>query len=462
MEDLLPIPAEWPQAEALFRMQMVAPLIDPLSTLDEKTQWRRFVTSREHKLPGGETRRIGERTLRRWVAQYRQAGWQALQRQPRPNRGAPSKIAPQVIERAKQLKLDDPRRSVPHIIRIIETEQEEALGIHYGSLWRHLAKAGLGGRGAAPKTGLRRFESRAPGQLWMADTKHGPYLPDPLRRDAMRKTYLIGFMDDFSRAIMHAEWFWADDIYSLEITFQKALLRKGKPQRVYVDRGLTYQSRVFRTACATLGIRHISATAYHPEGKGKLERYWLNVDNEFLLELEHSPVTTLEELNERFWAWQEEVYHRRVNSQTGSTPLARFASACPPLLEHPEKLAEVFLWRVVRTVDKTGCVSFQGNTYQIETGLEHRKVELRYHPLHLQRLQVWTGERRWADADPVDLQRARVAGVDPRHQLPDKKTPSLYLETLVRRHEARKQQLISPLQLSQDDASSRKGSGNLV
>lgn len=462
LEEPLPIPVEWPQAEALFRMQMIAPIIDPLSTPQEKTQWRKFITGREHTLPSGQKRHIGERTLRRWVEQYRLAGWSALQRQPRPDRGAPAKISPEVIERAKQLKQDDPRRSVSHIIRMIETEQEEALDIHYSSLWRHLSRAGLGGKGAAPPAGLRRFESSAPGHLWMADTKHGPSLPDPLKPECMRKTYLIGFMDDFSRAIMHAEWFWADDVYSLEITFQKALLRKGKPQRVYVDRGLTYQSRVFRTACAMLGIRHISATAFHPQAKGKLERYWLNVDNEFLVELEHSPVSTLEELNERFWAWQEEVYHRRVNSQTGSTPLARFASAAPPLLEHPERLAEVFLWRALRTVDKTGCVSFQGNTYQLEAGLERRKVEVRYHPLNLQLLQVWTGEKRWKDAVPVELHHNRVGSVNPRHQLPDKKTPSLYLEALVRQHQTRKQQLVSPLKLSQDETPSRKGGEKIV
>ena len=146
-------------------------------------------------------------------------------------------------------------------------------------------------------------------------------------------------------------WFWADDIYSLEITFQKALLRKGKPKRVYVDRGLSYQSNVFRTACAELGIRHISGTAYHPEGRGKLERFWQCVDNEFLLELKQDPVDTLEELNKRFWAWLDEVYHCRVNSETNATPLTRFTSIDLPPLEHPERLAEVFLWRDVRKVD---------------------------------------------------------------------------------------------------------------
>ena len=451
-EELLSVPASWPKAEAMFRAQIVAPLVDPLSTPEEKRQWRRFVTSREHTLPNGQVRRIAERTLRRWVAEYRQAGWRALERRPRPDKGACRKLTPEIVERAKQLKQEEPRRSVPHILSMIETERGEALDITPGALWRHLAKAGMGGRYAAPPAGLHRWEAKAPNQLWQSDVKHGPYLPDPLRPEKMRKTYLIAFLDDYSRCIMHAEWFWAEDVYSLEITFQKALLRKGKPSRVYVDRGLIYQSHVFRSACIELGVRHVSAQAYRPMGKGKIERFWLDVDREFLLELEHSPVDTLAEMNRRLWAWLEEVYHQRVHSETGQTPIARFASGHPEPLPHPDRLAELFLWRTKRTVDKTGCVRFEGNIYQLEPGLERRKVELRYHPLHLERLQVWTGDRRWADAVPLDLHSPHVQAVDPRHLLPGEKPPSLYLEALVRRHEAHKRQIVSPLQFADSEA----------
>lgn len=456
-EELLGVPADWPKADAMFRAQIIAPLVDPLSTAEEKRQWRRFITTREHTFPNGKVRRIAERTLRSWVAAYRQANWSALERRGHPNK-APRKLTPDIVERAKALKQQEPRRSVPHILRMIETEREEALDITANALWRHLAKAGLGAKGAAPPAGLHRWETKAPNQLWQSDVKHGPYLPDPVRPDKMRKTYLIAFLDDYSRCIMHAEWFWAEDIYSLEITFQKALLRKGKPCRVYVDRGMIYQSHVFRMACVELGIRHISSTAYRPNGKGKVEKFWQCVDKEFLLELEHSPVTNLDEMNQRFWAWLEEVYQQRKHSETNQTPIARFASVVTAPLPQPERLAELFLWRVKRTVDKTGCVSFEGNSYQLEPGLERRKVELRYHPLHLQRLQVWTGERRWEDAVPLDLQREHVPAVNPRHIQPGEAPPALYLEALVRRHEAHKRQIVSPLQL----AGSVERGGDLV
>lgn len=446
----MPVPPSWPQAEVLFRAQMIAPLIDPLSSAEERAAWRRWVLGRSHTLPSGELRQIGERTLRRWVEQYRKAGFVGLERARNPRKGTLRTLTPELIARAKALKQEDPRRSVPHIVRMIETEQGEALDITPSGLWRHLARAGLGSRSKSAPEGLRRWEAASANDLWQSDVKHGPHLPDPLRPDTMHKTYLIAFIDDYSRMVTHAEWHFAEDVYAMELCFQKALLRKGKPKRVYVDRGLIYQSHVFRTACAQLGIRHISATAYHPEGKGKIERFWQNVDSEFLIELEKSPVTTLYDLNERFWAWLEEIYHRRVHTSTGTTPLTRFAACKPEPLEEPERLAELFLWRQRRVIDKTGCLRFEGNLYQAGDGLEGRRVEVRFHPLHLDRLQVWAGDHRFADALPVDLNNRQMKAVNPRHSTPEQAPPSLFLETLVRRHDERKQRIVSPLQLSKD------------
>lgn len=69
--ELMPIPSSWPKAEALFRAQMVAPLVDPLSSPEERRDWRKWVLSRSHTLPNGKVRKVSERTLRGWARQYR-------------------------------------------------------------------------------------------------------------------------------------------------------------------------------------------------------------------------------------------------------------------------------------------------------------------------------------------------------------------------------------------------------
>lgn len=228
--------------------------------------------------------------------------------------------------KAMALKQEEPRRSIPQVITILERNGDVAVGtLERSTLWRQLAQKGLGGRQPLPEKPLRRFEADLPGRLYQGDVKYGPHLPDPQDPQRKRRTYLVGFLDDHSRLLTHAEFFWAEDVYALELCFQKALLRRGAPAAVYVDQGLIFPSQLFSYACAELGIQHISATAYHPQGKGKIEKYWRYVDEAFLLELRHDPVSTLAELNRRFWAWVE---GRPSATWTATTATKRYWWGC--------------------------------------------------------------------------------------------------------------------------------------
>ena len=453
MDEPLHVPAGWPQAEALFRMQLVMPLLDPLTTAEERTAWRRHVVSRLHTLPNGRARRVSERTLRRWVQQAREAGMDGLVRKPREDLGQGRKVTRQILERAVALKTEEPRRSIPHILRLMAQERGHPLDISSDALWRHLKRLGLSRREKAPKKGLRRFEALRAGDLWQCDVKHGPHLPDPAHPGRMHRAYLITFLDDFSRYCSHSEWFAAEDIFALELAFQKALIRAGRPRRVYVDRALIYQSPVFTRACAKLEIRHILGSKEHPEGRGKLERFHRTVDDEFLLELSREPVSTLEAMNQRHWAWLSEVYHNRVHSETKQTPVHRFTQGDPLPEADPVLVRELFLWEDERTVDKTGCVRFAGRRYQCVPGLEHRRVKVRYHPHRLEALQIWIDRKRYPDATPAALHTERER---PGDSVSTAGPPAAYLERLVQQHIERKRRILSPLRLAdtkEDDRS---------
>ena len=58
----------------------------------------------------------------------------------------------------------------------------------------------------------------------------------------------------------------------------KALLRTwiarfGVPDRVTTDRGAQFTSALWKELHETLGIRHLTTTAYHPEANGLIERF---------------------------------------------------------------------------------------------------------------------------------------------------------------------------------------------
>jgi putative transposase len=122
-----------------------------------------------------------------------------------------------------------------------------------------------------------------------------------------------------------------------------------------------------------------------------MERFFEFVQSDFLPEITNSSVTTLRQLNESLLAWLEVVYHRKMHSETGQAPLERFRqdSASTTRPADPERLRQAFLHRDERKVTKTATVSFKGNRYTVPAYLRGKRVELRYDPFDLTRLEVW-------------------------------------------------------------------------
>jgi putative transposase len=152
-------------------------------------------------------------------------------------------------------------------------------------------------------------------------------------------------------------------------------------------------------ACAKLGIRLIHSTPGRPQGRGKIERAFRTVREQFLVEITGDPggeggrhrVGDLLELNALFTAWVETVYHRRPHSETGTAPLARWAAGGPFALPSPAALAEAFLWEERRRVTKTATVSLHGNTYSVDPLLAGYQVALVFDPFDLTHIEVRAG-----------------------------------------------------------------------
>lgn len=64
-------------------------------------------------------------------------------------------------------------------------------------------------------------------------------------------------------------------------------------------------------------------------------------------------IKDLAEMNRLFTAWVENVYHRRVHSETKQEPLQRWMAGAPFPVPQPADLAEAFRWSEYRRVAKT-------------------------------------------------------------------------------------------------------------
>lgn len=209
----------------------------------------------------------------------------------------------------------------------------------------------------------------------------GPYLP--IGKDGEKKqVYLVLFVDDCSRYVLHGEFYPVLDHVIVEDCFRKAIQKHGVPESVYFDNGKQYRTKWMTRACSKMGIRLLYARPYSPESTGKPERLNRVVDS-FLSEASLEKPQTLYKLNELFRVWLEECYQNKPHSalEGKASPEAAYRSDKKPLrFLEPEVIANAFLHCEVRKVDKAGCISFEGKKYEVGLPFIGCTVDVIYDP----------------------------------------------------------------------------------
>jgi hypothetical protein len=230
----------------------------------------------------------------------------------------------------------------------------------------------------------------------------------PLRGRARRKTYLIGFLDDSTRVAPHGAFAHSENTRAFLPVFKQAILKRGFPQRLYVDNGAAYRSHHLALVCAKLGITLIHARPYRPQGKGKIERFFRTLRAQLLTRLTPEDTASLEALNRRLAAWLEGEYHHTPHrGLDGQTPLERWAQTADQV-RFPEPtldLDDLFLGEATRKVQKDRTVSLDGIVYEVDAALVGERVTLRYDPAAApgHPVQVWHEAESFGLAKPVDL-----------------------------------------------------------
>jgi putative transposase len=254
---------------ALFRFGVIAPLVSgPLEPAVARDN-RASILGREFEWPDGRVRRVAERTLGHWLAHYRSGGFERLIDSTRADAGTCRAIAAPVLLRAEELRREIPTRSVSTIISILRKEGfKEADALAGTTLTRHLKAKGLTRERLTQGAGdYQRFVKETANAMWQADTAHGIWLPDPYNSKKAKRTKLIIFLDDASRLIPHAQFYFDEQLPSLIDCFRKALLKRGKVRKLLFDNAFIFHSTTIQCMCAELGIGISFAAPYSPSTK---------------------------------------------------------------------------------------------------------------------------------------------------------------------------------------------------
>ena len=166
---------------------------------------------------------------------------------------------------------------------------------------------------------------------------------------------------------------------------------RGVPIRLYIDNAKIYRSQQLARIAASLGTLIVHTPPYQPEGRGKIERYFRTVRDQFLTNLDPKQSLSLEELNDRLWTWIENAYHRAEHSALGSTPLLRWQRDIEHVRQLPPAtdLRRLFFYRLDRLVRRDCTFLLHNRFYEAPPHLPGETIEVRFDPLDAAEVEIY-------------------------------------------------------------------------
>jgi putative transposase len=400
---------------ALHRWAVIAEAAGNRLTAAERGALVRQIAAREHQHPDGSRRRYSRGTIDRWIRAWKSGGLEALRPSPRADTGT-VRAHPELFAEAAALRLELPGRSAAQIASILY--HRHGIKVAERTIRAQLRRAGLHRQALAaePKT-FGRYEAARPNERWITDVLVGPWVPFPKREGSVRaRLFLI--VDDHSRLLVDGRFFAHENARACQDLLRRAITRRGVPDVLYADNGAPFSNAWLARSCAVLGIRLVHSRPYSPEGRGKQERLNRYIREAFLAEATHQGIESLDQLNDLLAAWAGQVANRRVHAETGEPPAGRFEKTGPHRQADPVLLADAFRWSVTRKVTRTATVPLEGNAYAVDPALTGRRVELRYDPEDLTRIDVLLDGRPAGAATPF-VTRRHVHRAVPQAARPD-------------------------------------------
>jgi transposase InsO family protein len=390
---------------ALFRYGLVAPLVLESLPRGELLRRAREIAARQYEIPGSQRISLCPATLLKWARRYREEGFEALAPKPRQDRGQSRSISPQLAELIERLKRENPHRAGTTLLRELALSSgSDSAPIAPATLYRFLQQRGLTTRQLLAAPGRKKFEAEFSNQVWQSDLLFGPYVERP--GGGRMQAFLFAMLDDASRLIPHAQFYGNQGLDAFLDCLRHAVASRGLPTKLYVDNGKVFRSEQLARLAASLGILITHSPPYQPEGRGKIERFFRTVREQFLANLDRKTWLTLEELNERLWIWIEQAYHRTQHASLGTTPLARWQRDIDRVRQlRPDRdLRRLFFYRLDRRVRRDSTFMLKSHFYEVSSHLAGETIEVRFDPLDLSQVEIYfQGQTQgWARAvDPV-------------------------------------------------------------
>lgn len=347
--------------------------------------------------PSGRMVQLSADTLRHWIYRYRKENVIGLANRVRSDRGT-TDIPLRVQDEFRKLRAMHPQFTTGRLVKMLsEAGILKGRKCSQSAIYRYAKSQGLKRVpvGAQAIKEARAFEYAEFGNMWTADFLHGPKVRVGRM---MHKTYLLAIIDDASRFVVFAKFFWSEGTESLLDGLSMAVRRFGIPQKFYTDNGPAFRSDHLKLVAARLGMHLPHTPAYRPQGRGKIERFFRTVRDQWL---PTGDAGSIDSLNKALGDWLE-GYHNGIHSSLEESPIKRRLSIPQAVKEISAitNIERMFYLQADKRVARNGTVSILKKIFEIKNAAPGSLVTVFYLPWNLREIYVGPAME---PAKPVDL-----------------------------------------------------------
>lgn len=353
----------------------------------------------------GNRRTFTWRTIATWYYRYKNHGVTGVDIKKRADQGKTRKVSPeQLLEAINQVLpcFAGKKYNKSDVYRLcIEKQLIDKQQLAPTTFYRFIRQYDLLDNNEEQSKKRLAFAMAHANELWQADTMFGPHVKND--HGTMVQTKLIAFIDDASRVICHAQFFFNENIDALVTALKAAFYKRGLPRQLYVDNGSIYCSREITLICARIGciLRHTPVR--DGASKGKIERFFRRVRDQFLSR--KLDLSCLAVLNEQLIHWIEDKYNAGHHSAIGMSPINRFALDLNFIKFLPPSRAndELFYAEDERKVKKDNTFSFKNVRFEPSANLQGKKITIRFDRNDPQNIVVYYQDKRIGKARRLNL-----------------------------------------------------------
>ena len=343
---------------ALFRYGLIAPVITDTFTEESQAEYFRNTGAKKYTLNGKEVK-IAPATIKKWYLKYK-------------------KEYPHITGTLIYQKLSDEGYINPFEISL-------------GTVLKFIRDNKLLFN-ETENVDRRAFEMEFANDCWQADTSQGPYLTIDKQKIP---TYLIAIIDDASRMIVSAKFYYNDNAVNFQHVFKNAVKTYGIPKKLFVDNGRSYKNEQLNLICANLGLVLIHARPYSGQSKAKIERWFHTMKATWMRGLDWNEIKSIEELNLKlkdfinFYNHKEHSSLRNKSDEPISPNERWFQNADKIKKKDNQEIDAYFLHTVYPRIKQDAIAYVKGQQFEVDMKYIGKKITIKFNPEDLSKAWIY-------------------------------------------------------------------------